>query len=90
MNIASSFPRTTKLESEADQILPSTAEVKNAHSSRKKTTSLIQIIIRIKFFLRAVFLKKRSTQFLQPYILKITGGKKIMCFPILQLEWEAP
>jgi len=33
--------------------------------------------MRIKYFLHAVFLKKRSTQFLQPYILKIIGGKKI-------------
>ena len=56
MNTESSFPRTTKLECEADQLLPSTAEVKNAQSSTKKTTSLIQTTIRIKYFLPAVFL----------------------------------
>jgi hypothetical protein len=69
--------------------LPSTVEVKNAKSSIQKTTSLIQISVRIKYFLPAVILKKRSTQFPQPYILKIMEGKKNMCFPIQQLQWEA-
>jgi len=50
MNTTISFLRTTKLECEVDKILPSTAEVKNAQSSTKKTTSLFQITIRIKYF----------------------------------------
>jgi len=67
MNTASSFLRTTELEYEADQILPSIAEVKNAQSSTKKTTSLIQITIRIKYFLHAVFLeKKEAPSFFNP------------------------
>jgi hypothetical protein len=83
-------PRTTQLECEADKLLPPTIEVKNAKSSTQKTTSLIQMSVGIKYFLPAVILKKRDTQFPQPYLLKIMEGKKIMCFPILQLQWEAP
>jgi hypothetical protein len=47
-----------------------------------ENTILIQITVRIKYFLPAVILKKEAPNFLNLF-LKTMEGEKITCFPIL-------